>query len=258
VWVLETATTEVVAGSHCLDHVLVAVPTGSALAAAAVASACAAVVAASVRNPATTATVSVAAASVCAAVALAVSAAATTAVADSLPLLLLLPMPLFPPIGVRDAGGASCSRRGSALSDSCSRGAGAACCGWRRRRANASRPRRGPAAAGVKPPPRRMARRRRGSGNSLRQVVLIGVRAVGVAGSDLSILCALRRRSTNASWQPLLSQCLLLWRRLLSQRLLPQRRPMEPIDLPGSSRQGGDTRVRPGQGLQDVLHRLAH
>ncbi len=69
-------------------------------------------------------------------------------------------------------------------------------------------------------------------------------------------------------WQPLLSQCLLLWLHLLSQLLLlPQQRPptMEPLDLPGSTyarrsqeRQGEDTRVRLGQGLQDVLHRLAH
>ena len=71
------------------------------------------------------------------------------------------------PIGVHaagDAGGASCLRRGSALSDSCGRGAGAA---WR----------------------------------SLLQGLEVGV--VGVAGGgDLSTLCAVRRRSTNARRGP--------------------------------------------------------
>jgi len=95
------------------------------------------------------------------------------------------------PIGVHaagDAGGASCLRRGSALS------AGAACCGWR-----------GPAAAGGKPPPPR------------RTAALIGVRAARVAGGggasshrsprradDASILLASRRRGTCAAWRSLL------------------------------------------------------
>ncbi len=67
---------------------------------------------------------------------------------------------------------------------------------------------------------------------------------------------------------PVLSQYLLLWLRLLPQQLLlPQQwsPPMEPLDLPGSSfarhsqeRQGGETLALLGQGLQDVLHRLAH